>query len=126
MRFHHIGIACEDIEDTIAFVKKSFEIVNSTPIIFDKNQNVDLSLLTTQDGSHIELVSGETVDKFVAKKQFLYHTCWEVGNLQATIEKLYQNGAMLILAPKPAILFENRKVAFLFCQLGIIELLENK
>ena len=126
MRFHHIGIACEDIEVTLAFVKASFDIVNATPVIFDENQNVDLCLLTTRDATNIELVSGKTVDKFVAKKQFLYHTCWEVDDLQTAIEDLYSNGAMLISEPKPAILFDNRKVAFLFCEMGIIELLEEK
>ena len=126
MRFHHLGIACEEIGACKNFVAASFDVVDSTPVIYDQNQNVDLCLLTIADGTHIELVSGKTVSQFVSKKQFLYHSCWEVAHLEAGIDKLYSNGAMLISAPKTAILFDNRRVAFLFSEIGIIELLEQK
>ena len=124
MRFHHIGIACRNISEALEFIKKSFDIVAVSDVIFDNNQNVELCLVSVSDGTHIELVSGETVDKFVRKRQHLYHTCWQVGDLNEEIEKLYQNGAILISPPKEAILFDNQKVAFLFTEIGIIELLE--
>ena len=124
MRFHHIGIACEDIQTTLKFVDQSLRIIDRTEIIFDEKQDVNLCLLTVEDGTHIELVCGKTVEKFVSKKQFLYHTCWEVNNIDRAIQTLYENGAMLISTPKNAVLFNNRKVAFLFSELGIIELLE--
>ena len=124
MRFHHIGIACEDIQATLKLVDQSLQIIDRTEIIFDEKQDVNLCLLTVEDGTRIELVCGKTVEKFVSKKQFLYHTCWEVNNIDRAIQTLYENGAMLISTPKNAVLFNNRKVAFLFSELGIIELLE--
>jgi len=124
MQFHHIGIACQNIPETLQFVKKSFPVTHTTDIIFDANQNADLCLLTLEDDSHIELVSGVAVEKFIKKRQSIYHTCWQVKNIDQAIEKLYDNGAMLISAPKEAILFDNRRVAFLFSDIGIIELLE--
>ncbi len=124
MRFHHIGIACRDIPETLGFVQKSFDVTHTTDIIFDQNQDAELCLLTLVDGSHIELVSGKAVEKFVAKRQSLYHTCWQVNDIEKAIETLYENGAILISPPTEAILFNNRKVAFLFSDIGIIELLE--
>lgn len=125
MRFHHIGIACEDIPSALEFAERSFPVINKTEIIFDKKQAVNLCLLTLADGTYIELVSGSTVSRLVEKKQFLYHTCWEVDNLDRAIAKFYENGAMLISTPKKAVLFNDRKVAFLFTDLGIMELLES-
>lgn len=124
MRFHHIGIACRDISETLEFINKSFAIEDVSEIIFDEIQNVELCLVTVTDGPHIELVAGKTVEKFLTKKQFLYHTCWQVNDIEQAIEKLYENGAMLISAPQQAILFDNKRVAFLFSDIGIIELLE--
>ena len=126
MRFHHIGIACQDIIETQNFVNKTFPVVATSKVIFDPRQNVELCLLTLDDDSHIELVAGKTVAKFVEKKQFLYHTCWQVRDIDESIGRLYDNGAMLISAPQEAVLFDYRRVAFLFSELGIIELLEEQ
>jgi methylmalonyl-CoA/ethylmalonyl-CoA epimerase len=126
MKFHHIGVACAAIDKAVDFVEKSFTALSKTKIIFDECQNVNLCLLTLEDGTNIELVSGRTVEKFIDKNQFLYHTCWEVSNIENSIERLYQNGAILISEPKPAVLFNDRKVAFLLTDIGIIELLESK
>jgi len=124
MKMHHVGIACSPIESGIRFVENNFVVIKKTDIIFDKVQNVDLCLLTLEDDSNIELVSGTTVEKFIKKRQFLYHTCWEVADIHKSIEKFCNNGAILISEPKPAILFNDRKVSFLATDIGIIELLE--
>jgi len=126
MIFHHIGIATENIEKTISFVEANFSIVQVSEIVFDPLQEVHLCMLTTSDGTNIELVSGKAINRFVENRQFLYHTCWEVDNIQNSIESLYNNGAMLISEPKEAILFDYRKVAFMHSELGIIELLEKE
>lgn len=125
MKFHHIGIACKDIETVTLFVEKSFHVTEKTEIIFDPLQDVSLRLMTLEDGSHIELVSGKTVERFVKKRQNLYHTCWEVSDINTSIATMTENGAMLISEPKPAVLFNNRKVAFLLTDVGIVELLES-
>ena len=126
MKFHHIGIACSDITKTVKFLNSTFNIINMTGIYFDKNQNVDLCLLTDDFGLNIELVSGKTVEKFVKNKQYLYHNCWEVASLEKAIKHFCDNGAVMISEPKPAILFDNRNVSFLYTKIGIIELLEEK
>ncbi|MBT5399650.1 VOC family protein [bacterium] len=126
MNFHHIGIACNNISEAKEFVENIFIISHSTETIFDERQNVDLCLLTTNCGTNIELVCGNTVEKFIQKKQYLYHSCWEVENINKSIDNFCKNGSILISEPKPAVLFNNRKVAFLFTKLGIVELLQEK
>lgn len=124
MKFHHIGVACADIEKTGAFVETVFNVTGKTGVIFDEKQNAYVSILELADGTRIELISGEVVNSFLKKRQFLYQTCWEVKSIDEAIENFVNNGAMLISPPKEAILFNNRRIAFLFTDLGIIELLE--
>ena len=126
LRFHHIGVACEDIENTLKFIDNTFNIIHKTEIIQHDNHGVKACLVTNNDGTNIELVSGVTVERFVKKKQFLYHNCWEVENINTSINKFVENGAMLISEPKSSELFDNRRVAFLLTDIGILELLEKR
>jgi methylmalonyl-CoA/ethylmalonyl-CoA epimerase len=123
MRFHHIGIACRDIEEEILHVYKIHEVVKRTPVVFDQEQNATLALLTLADGAQLELIAGQPVENLVRKHITYYHLCFEVADLPAEIERLLEQGALLISPPKPAVLFENREVAFLNVSYGIIELL---
>tara|TARA_B100000767_G_C19661673_1_gene491266 strand:- start:334 stop:717 length:384 start_codon:yes stop_codon:yes gene_type:complete len=124
LKFHHLGIACENIKEVTVFLENTFSIVKKSKIVFLENQGVDACLLTNDDGTNIELVSGKTIEGFVKKKQFLYHSCWEVENIDTAIKRFVDNECLLISEPKPSILFNNRKVAFLFTDVGILELLE--
>jgi methylmalonyl-CoA/ethylmalonyl-CoA epimerase len=126
LNFHHIGIACDNMQEVIDFVENSFNITKKSKIIFLENQGVDACLLRNDDGTNIELVSGKTIENFVKKKQFLYHSCWEVGNIDKSIKSFVDNGSLLISEPKPSLLFDNRRVAFLYTDVGILELLEAK
>ena len=124
MKFHHIGIATEDIPKMIKKMQKFFEINEISDIIYDPNQDANLCMLTLKDKTKIELISGNVVANIVKKRNFLYHTCYEVKDINKTINKLVSDGAMLVRESKEAILFNNKKVAFLMWDLGLIELLE--
>ncbi len=124
MKFHHIGIATPNIEDGIEKAKRIFDIQHISDVVYDNIQNVNLCMLKTADGLLIELIEGEKVNRFTTKKQYLYHTCFSVDDIEAEIEKLKKAGATVISKPVPAILFENKKVAFVFCFMGIVELVE--
>ncbi len=57
----------------------------------------------------------------------IYHLCYETENLDASLEamKAAEFRMLCISAPKPAILFNNRRVSFYMVKgFGIIELLE--
>jgi methylmalonyl-CoA/ethylmalonyl-CoA epimerase len=123
MKFHHIGIATNNIKKTFEFVKNNFNIIKFTDIIYDKNQNAHLQMIYTKD-VNIELVSGEIVKDLIKKKISYYHICYEVKDMQEAINN-FEN-SILISPPKKAILFKNRKVAFLLTPIGLIELLEER
>lgn len=124
LRFHHIGIATRDIEQTKEYVKDLFEVVDITETIYDEKQDAYLCMIIVVDGTKIELISGEQVKGFVAKRRYLYHTCYETDNIEESIKKFQEKGDMIISEPKEAILFDNKKVAFVMTPLGMIELVE--
>jgi len=126
MKFHHIGVACKNIEEEIISISKIHHVIKQSPIVFDKEQNAALAMLTLADGTNIELISGKQVEVFLKRNITYYHVCFEVDNINAEIERMVNDGAFLISPPKSAILFDNREVAFLNVSYGMIELLNSK
>jgi methylmalonyl-CoA/ethylmalonyl-CoA epimerase len=123
MKFHHVGVACKDIQAELQSIRKLHKIIEETPVVFDENQQAELCMITVEDGLNIELVSGTPVENLLKKRISYYHICYEVDDIDQAIESLTENGGMLISPPKEAILFNNRKVAFLMLSYGIVELL---
>ncbi len=74
----------------------------------------------------LELISGRQVETLLRKNITYYHLCFEVDDIHNEVDKLVNEGAFLISAPKPAVLFNNRDVAFLNVSYGMIELLNSK
>lgn len=127
LKFHHIGVACKDIKEATISLKKIFNLINiSDTVLLENQEGVKVCIVTTDDGTKIELVSGKGVEKFIKRRQYLYHNCWETSNIHTAITHFVDNGSMLFSKPKPSKLFNNRKVAFLMSNIGIVELLESK
>ena len=124
MKLHHIGIATNDIEQMVTYLNKMYKVIDKTDIIHDPLQKTDLCMLTLEDGSCLELIKGEKVNRFVDKKQYLYHLCYEVEDLDEKLKKYRECGDIIMMKPMPAILFNNKRVAFVFSKIGIIELVE--
>ena len=113
-----------DINKTRESIKKLHDVVDDSDIVFDELQNASLCLLTLQDGTRLEIVAGPAVESYCKKNMTYYHICYEVDDLKRSIDDFVANGAMLVSSPKPAKLFNMKKVAFLYTTYGIIELLE--
>lgn len=124
MKFHHIGIATEDISKTEAWLKCIYGVGEKSDTVYDEKQDANLCMYTLEDGTKIELISGNVVKTFLKKKIFLYHTCYEVDNLDVKSQELLQAGAMIVSEPKDAVLFDNKRVMFFLTPMGMIELLE--
>ena len=121
-----MGIACRNIEEETVRLSAIHEIVEKSPVIYDKEQNAELILLTLSDRTRLELVAGPQVEIFLKRKITYYHLCFEVTDIHAEIERLLATDAILLSPPKPAPLFDGREVAFLQVSYGIIELLSQK
>jgi methylmalonyl-CoA/ethylmalonyl-CoA epimerase len=121
MKFHHIGIATKNIDKTLDWVKNQFLVLNVSKKVYDKNQDAYLQMIETED-INIELVSGNIVEKFIKKNITYYHICYEVESLEDAIRSFKKS--IVVSKPTEAILFDNRRVAFLLTPIGIVELLE--
>ena len=124
MKLHHIGIATTNIAEEIENVRKFQDILSVSDIIFDRDQNASLCIVKIRNGLDVELISGKPVENLLAKGITYYHLCYETAELEEELLQLTNKGAVLISAPKPAVLFNNRKVAFVYLPYGVLELLE--
>ena len=124
MKFQHIGIACEDINLLLNKLKKFMNIVDVSDIVYDELQDANLCMITLEDGAKLELISGNIVANLVKKRQYLYHTCYSVTDIEKTLNDLVNDGAMQISEIKKAKLFDGKRVVFLMWDLGLIELVE--
>ena len=123
MDFHHVGIACKDIKETLAFIEKHYNVKNISDEIFDEKQNATLCMVDMHDGYRIELITGEVVKGYLKRRQNLYHTCYEVDNIEEALAEL-RGDCVALSEPKEAILFGGKRVVFLMSPVGLIELLE--
>lgn len=126
MVFHHIGIATENILQMLEHLYKHFEVVEVAGPVFDRKQNGTVCMATLQDGTRLELVSGEVVKGLLKKRRYLYHSCFLVRDMEEKVKGLEEDGYRLISEPKEAILFQGRKVCFLSGEMGMVELLEDR
>lgn len=128
MEFHHIGIATNNIDES---VKKynAFGYIKSTEIYHDEIQNVYITFMEKPNAPRIELVAPVDLNSPVLnilKKNGTspYHTCYEVSDIVDEVEKLKKIKFVLVSKIVPAIAFENRLVCFLYSKdAGLIELL---
>jgi methylmalonyl-CoA/ethylmalonyl-CoA epimerase len=123
VKFHHIGIATQNIDKTLDWICSQFNVITVSDKVYDNNQDAYLQMIETID-VRIELVSGNVVEKFIEKNITYYHVCYEVENLEESIQTFEKS--IIISKPAEAVLFNNRRVAFLMTPIGIVELLEKE
>ena len=124
MKFHHIGIACQ--KDKVKKLISFFSLFRGKLIknIFDDKQNANLYLIKIGD-IYFEIIEGKVVKNLLKRGISIYHICFISDNLEEDIKLLTNFGCILISPPKPAVLFNNKKVCFLLTPFNFfIELLE--
>ena len=133
LEFHHFGLAVKDPHKAISFLALiGYEIGDS---VYDPKQKAILQLCVSDKMPAVELVYAKKTDNSPLKSilktndELCYHYCYSTENIENTVQILKQHSlkAICISKPKPAILFNNRNVAFYYIRgFGIIELLEIK
>jgi methylmalonyl-CoA/ethylmalonyl-CoA epimerase len=130
MKFHHVGIAVQNINEAI----HAYQVLGysqSSAIIHDPIQKVQLCFLDKDGSPTLELVAASSQDSpvtnILAKNgPTPYHNCFEVDNIIESVANLKLSGFRRLSAIVPAIAFENRRICFLYQkEVGLIELLEN-
>lgn len=128
--FHHIGIACRDIEKSKSFYLGLGYTASQT--MEDPLQRVRVCFLEKSGAPRVELLepvgSQSPVTRILSTSGVTpYHMCYEVANLEHAIAQLRTSrGFLLVSSPVAACAMDGRRVAFLFQKdTGLIELVES-
>jgi methylmalonyl-CoA/ethylmalonyl-CoA epimerase len=129
LEFHHIGLATQNISEALRLMSQTGSSKVLTGPVTDALQNTTVQMVEW-NGVAIELIAGadkeNPVEHLLKKKINLYHICYGTNNFKETLDNLKQQGWLEVSPPKPAKLFENKLITFLYHPLlGLIELLEN-
>jgi len=130
MRLHHIAYVCENIEQKADEFHRLLGYEIELPPVIDENQNVRILFLADRNGSRIELLEpcgpNSPVRKFLEKGGGLYHLCFEVDDLEATLCRITSNNqAYVVKQPTVAPAIDGRRVAFVVtAEKDLIEFVE--
>lgn len=127
--FHHIGIACRDIDKTREFYLGLGYA--ASPVVDDPLQHVRICFLDMEGAPRLELLQPLDDQSPVARTLATagvtpYHFCYEVRNIDEAIAALRTKRFLLVSGPVPACALGDRCIAFLYNKNnGLIELVEN-
>lgn len=117
MRLHHVAYVTRGVEKKAAQLATLLGCrpVGTTRI--DPIQGVRYQFMQTPDGGLIELLEphGEKspVQRHLDKGGGLFHVCYEVEDLDATLQHARDTGdAVVVRDPVPAPSMDNRRIAF--------------
>ncbi len=127
MRFHHVGIACRDLEGeakamlALGYRAESAEFTDSAQGIrgqFVIGPGPRMELLEQIAGSRV-------LEPWLAKGVKAYHFGYEIAELEAEVDRLKSAGAILVTRPQPAVAFKGRRISFLMLKnMFLVELIE--
>jgi methylmalonyl-CoA/ethylmalonyl-CoA epimerase len=126
-RFHHVGVACTDLEAEKAGVRAlGYESVGGP--FTDRRQGVT-GLFLEGIGPRLELLAplegSDVLDPWLRSKAKMYHLAYEVDDLADAIGDAKKVGARPLSPPVPAVAFEDRQICFLMLRsMLLVELIE--
>jgi len=113
--FHHIGIACRSLEREA----EAYASVGYSPEAgeFDDPGHGIRGVFLAGPGPRLELVvdrpGAHVVEPWLRSGSAVYHLGFEVADLQGAIEEQLRARAKLVVAPRAAVAFAGRSVAFM-------------
>ncbi len=128
--FHHFGLAVQEEESAIQFIRDLGYAIGDK--IFDPLQNVNLRMCLHDTMPSVEMImpaEGKSpIDSILRKHgSSIYHLCYTSQNIEKSLAFLEQKGhrVLPISPPQKAILFNNQCVSFYHVLgFGIIEIID--
>ena len=115
LSFHHIGVACKDLETETDKLKILGYSIEGDDFI-DPIQGVKGRFLTGQT-PRLELLVPLSTDSVLSpwlkSNVKMYHLAYETNSLEGAIQKLCAQRGRLVVKPVPAVAFNNREIAFI-------------
>lgn len=128
LKFHHIGVAVYDIEETsISYRLLGF---SCSDIILDSKQNVKIAWLKKEGSPLIELVApidekSPVVTTLAKNGVGPYHVCYSVSDMNVTIQNLRHEKFIQVSKRSSAPAIEGKDVVFMYNKtVGLIEIVE--
>lgn len=125
---HHIGYLVKNVFEAVdTFLDMGYE--KESDIVYDKFRDIDICFLL-KEGYRVELVAPKSKESVVGKLykkigNAPYHICYEVCDLEQSIEEYIGKGFIIWDEPNIAPALDNHHVVFLMERhMGIVELLE--
>ena len=117
MRLHHVAYVTKSVDQKAEQLASLLGFRMAGPPVVDAVQGVRIQFMDLGDGGLLELLEphGEKspVQRHLDKGGGLYHLCFEVDDLEGTLQRLRDTGeAVVVCEPVPAPAIENRRVAF--------------
>lgn len=130
LTIHHYGLATDNLEQSIETLRSLNYQVGE--IILDPVQRVRVAFASHPQAGMIELIcdidaSGPTSRIISKTGNGFYHICYEVDNLEKSIDNLRGKGFLLKHPPVLAVACNGKRIAWMYNRyIGLIELLEKK
>lgn len=128
-KFHHIGIAVWDIEETALYYVDAGYMKAET--VIDEIQNVKICFLTKENMPMLELLApvdeNSPVNRILNKMGVSpYHCCYLVDDMEDAVYRLKKKKFVPLIKPVEACAIDGKRVCFLFSKtVGLIELVES-
>ena len=133
MKLHHLAIVVADIKGSAEVYEKLLQVHPITEIVHDSRQKVRIQFLAggALGDLQLELLCPDGEDSPVAaalaKGGGPNHLCFEVKDIEASLEVARQQGCRVICPPVEAAAMENRRITFVFTgDQQIVEFVEKK
>jgi methylmalonyl-CoA/ethylmalonyl-CoA epimerase len=114
LRLHHVGVACEDIEEEALRLAPLGYKVEGAPFI-DPRQGVR-GLFVGGQTPRLELLqplaSDGVLTPWLKRGVKLYHLAYETDDLEQAIARLREGRAKLVVPPVESVAFGGRRIAF--------------
>jgi methylmalonyl-CoA/ethylmalonyl-CoA epimerase len=124
--FHHLGIATRSIENCVSIYSKLGYSISDIRV--EPSQNVKICFLSKEGGPLLELVEPQNNDSPVSNivknsGTTPYHTCYQVENLQASLDELEELNFRVLFEPLKSEAMDKGLFCYLFsAEIGLIEL----
>jgi methylmalonyl-CoA/ethylmalonyl-CoA epimerase len=114
LRFHHVGVACTNIEEEAARLASLGYVSEGAPFV-DPVQGIR-GLFVSGQSPRLELLEplapGGVLQPWLDSETKLYHLAYETPDLDASLARLRKSRAKLVVAPVAAVAFGGRYIAF--------------
>lgn len=118
MRVEHLGVAVADIDAALESYRDLFGYQLIRGPFDDPTQEATVAFIGSGEPGDVlfELIAplGENshVARTLAKGVSAYHVCYEVDDIEATLEDFKSKGSIVISKPVPAVAYEGRRIAW--------------